>query len=181
MMNENDILNILKKRFHENESRHIDVSWEEVENRLMHNIEKLKILIKMEYTLGEPDVIGKDEVTGEYIFCDCSKETPKSRTNICYDLKGEELRIKKEVFPSGNAITMAHEIGIDILTEDEYIYLQSLGEFDTKTSSWLKTPTEVREKGGAIFGDHRFGRTFIYHNSAQSFYSVRGFRGILRV
>ncbi len=143
--------------------------------------EKLASLNAMETTGGEPDVIGYDAETGEYLFCDCSAQTPDGRRSICYDGAGEQERIKKGVNPGGNAVDLAAAMGLELLDESQYRALQELGEFDTTTSSWLQTPAEIRELGGAIFGDWRYGQVFIYHNGAQSFYSGRGFRGLLRV
>ncbi len=180
-MKEAEILVLLKERFQKNMQRHNSLNWDDVEDKLLNNNEKLKVLIRMEETGGEPDVIGVDSRTGEFIFCDCSRESPKARFNTCYDQEGENQRIKKKIYPKGNALSMAKDIGIELLTEDDYFYLQTLGEFDTKTSSWLRTPDDIRKKGGAIYGDHRFGRTFIYHNGAQSFYSSRGFRGTIKI
>ena len=176
-----ELLNILKTRFEANINRHKGIEWAKVQEKLEVNTEKLWSLSEMEITGGEPDVIGYDDRTGEYIFCDCSAETPIGRRNICYDLKGQEERNKKGVYPEGNAIDMATAMGIEILTEEQYRELQKLGEFDMKTSSWVKTPADIRKLGGAIFADRRYGHVFIYHNSAPSFYSVRGFRGLLRV
>ena len=176
-----ELLDILKKRFEANMNRHKGIEWTKVQEKLEVNTEKLWSLSEMEITGGEPDVIGYDERTGEYIFCDCSAETPIGRRNICYDLKGQEERNKKGVYPEGNAIDMATAMGIEILTEEQYQELQKLGEFDMKTSSWVKTPADIRKLGGAIFADRRYGHVFIYHNSAPSFYSVRGFRGLLKV
>ena len=180
-MSNEELLNILKNRFEANMNRHEGLEWVKVEERLKSNTEKLQSLYEMERTGGEPDVIGVDEKTGEYIFCDCSAETPIGRRNVCYDHEAEETRKKKGVYPEGNAMDMAAAMGIELLTEEQYRELQKLGEFDTKTSSWLKTPSDIRKLGGAIFGDCRYGHVFIYHNSAPSFYSARGFRGLLRV
>lgn len=180
-MSNQEILDVLKTRFAANAKRHLGTKWEQVQARLEANPMKLGSLREMESTGGEPDVIGFDPQTGEVIFCDCSPETPLGRRNSCYDHAGQAEREKKGIFPSGNAVDMAAAMGIELLTEEAYHELQRLGSFDTKTSSWLKTPAEVRKLGGAIFGDRRFGRVFIYHNGAASFYSVRGFRGSLRV
>jgi hypothetical protein len=155
------------------------MDWEKVQARLETNPEKLGTLSEMERTGGEPDVVGWDERTGEIIFFDCSAETPKGRTSLCYDREGLESR--KEHKPSGNAVDMAATMGVEILTEEEYHQLQKLGEFDTKTSSWLRTPDETRKLGGALFGDRRYGRVFIYHNGASSYFAARGFRASLRV
>jgi len=175
------LLDILKSRFEEYMNRHEGLSWEKVQKKIETNPEKLKSLNEMERTGGEPDVVGFNEKTGEYIFNDCSKESPEGRRNCCYDRKGQDMRIKKDIFPEGNAVEMAAEMGIKLLTEEEYRELQKLGNFDLKTSSWLKTPPEIRKLGGAIFGDCRYNHVFVYHNGAQSFYSSRGFRGSLRV
>lgn len=176
-----ELLDILKARFEDNMIRHKDMKWEKILNRLEGNNEKLKSLLEMERTGGAPDVVNFDESTGEYIFYDCAKESPIGRRNSCYDRKGQDERIKKGVFPDGNAIEMAADMGIEVLDEEQYRYLQSIDDFDLKTSTWLKTPDEIRKLGGAIFGDKRYNNVFIYHNGAQSFYSSRGFRGLLRV
>ena len=174
------LMDTLMNRFQKNMERHEGISWAEVEAKLASNKEAQASLNAMEVTGGEPDVIGYDKSTDSYIFCDCSEQTPERRS-ICYDELGEEMRNKKGVFPGGNAMGLAKAMGIELLTEDEYYKLQKLGEFDTKTSSWLKTPEDVRKLGGAIYGDRRYDRIFIYHNGAESFYSSRGFRGILKV
>lgn len=176
-----ELLNILKARFKENMIRHKDMEWTKVQERLEANNEKLWSLNEMERTGGEPDVIGHDENTGEYIFCDCSDESPIERRNTCYDSKALEERIKKGVYPKGDATHMAATMGIEILTEEQYRELQKIGAFDRKTSSWVKTPSDIRKLGGAIFCDRRYDHVFVYHNSAPSFYSSRGFRGSLRV
>ncbi len=176
-----ELLNILKVRFEANIDRHKGIEWAKVQEKLEANIDKLWSLNEMERTGGEPDVVGQDEITGEYIFYDCSAESPKGRRNICYDGEGQEQRKKKGVYPGGNAMDMAAAMGIELLTEEQYGELQKLGEFDMKTSSWIKTPSDIRKHGGAIFADRRYGHVFIYHNSAPSFYSSRGFRGSLRV
>lgn len=155
------------------------MEWAKVLARLEAHPEKLWPLNEMERTGGEPDVVGRDKKTAEIVFCDCSAESPKGRRSICYDR--EALEARKEFKPANNAMDMAAAIGIELLTEEEYRELQGLGEFDTKTSSWLKTPPEVRKLGGAIFGDRRYGRVFVYHNGADSYYAARGFRGALRV
>jgi hypothetical protein len=155
------------------------MAWEKVQAPLEANLEKLSTLSEMERTGGEPDVVGLDERTGEIVFFDCSAETPKGRTSLCYDRAGLESR--KEHKPSGNAVDTAAAMGVEILTEEDYRELQKLGEFDTKTSSWLKTPDETRKLGGALFGDRRYGRVFIYHNGASSYFGARGFRASLRV
>jgi hypothetical protein len=169
----------LQSRFEQNMTRHVGMEWSEISSKLEARPEKLKSLGEMERTGGEPDVIGVDQQTGEYLFVDCSPETPAGRRSLCYDR--EALESRKANKPVGSAMEMAAEMGIELLTEDEYRALQELGEFDLKTSSWLKTPTDVRQLGGAIFGDRRYGRVFIYHNGADSYYGARGFRGILRV
>lgn len=173
------LLNTLKDRFEENMSRHVKVDWDDVRKRLEANPKKLWSLNEMEQTGGEPDVVGKHAKTDEFIFYDCSPESPDGRRKVCYDR--EALESRKKYKPETSAMDMAGEMGIELLTEQEYQELQKLGPFDTKTSSWLKTPDEVRELGGAIFGDYRFGRVFIYHNGAESYYGVRGFRGRLNV
>jgi Protein of unknown function (DUF4256) len=174
-----ELLRILKARFEKNMSRHQNLEWAKVEARLKANDEKLWSLAEMEKTGGEPDVVGQDAKTGEYLFFDCSAETPKGRTSVCYDREGLESR--KEHKPKTSAIDLAAAIGIELLTEEQYRELQTLGDFDLKTSSWLKTPADLRKLGGALFGDRRFGRDFIYHNGAQSYYGARAFRGALRV
>lgn len=173
------LVEVLRLRFEQNMQRHIGLEWVAVHEKLELNPEKLWSLNEMEKTGGEPDVIGYDNNTDEYIFCDCSKETPVGRRGVCYD--GEALNSRKENKPLNNAVDLATEIGIEILSEEQYRELQTLGNFDTKTSSWLKTPDSVRELGGALFGDYRYGRVFVYHNGAQSYYSVRAFRGLLRI
>ena len=173
------LLTTLKTRFEKNLIRHENIEWGNVLVILEKNPEKLLSLNQMERTGGEPDVVGFDETTGEFIFFDCSKETPDGRRNVCYN--HEALEARKKYPPEDSALNMAKTMGISLLTEEQYHELQQLGEFDTKTSSWLKTPSEVRKHGGAIFGDRRFGRVFVYHNGADSYYGVRGFRGSLRV
>ncbi len=173
------LLKTLKTRFEKNKNRHQGIEWEKVEAKLKANPGKLRTLNEMEKTGGEPDVVGEDRKTGEYIFYDCSAETPKGRRSYCYDKKGWESR--KEFRPENNAADVAAEMGVEILTEEEYRELQKLGHFDAKTSSWLKTPPEIRRLGGAIFGDYRYGTVFVYHNGAQSYYGSRGFRGSVRV
>ncbi|MBN1686199.1 MAG: DUF4256 domain-containing protein [Spirochaetales bacterium] len=174
-----ELLEILKARFDRNTNRHEGLEWAKVQARLDANAGKLRSLKEMERTGGEPDVVGYDKETGEYIFYDCSAESPKGRRNVCYDRKALESR--KEHQPKDTAMDMAAAIGIEILTEEQYRELQTLGDFDTKTSSWLKTPSEIRKLGGAIFGDHRYNHVFLYHNGASSYYAARGFRGALRV
>lgn len=176
-----DLLRILKARFEKNMNRHKGIEWVKVQAKLEADTEKLWSLNEMERTGGEPDVVGQDKATGGYVFYDCSAETPVGRRNVCYDREGQEAREKRGVHPKGNAIDMAAAMGIELLTEEHYRELQKLGTFDTKTSSWVKTPAEIRRLGGALFGDRRYGRVFVYHNSAPSFYSVRAFRGSLRV
>lgn len=173
------LLTELKLRFEKNRARHEGIKWAEVQARLEADPAKLWSLNEMEITGGEPDVIGYDKQTGEYIFCDCSAESPKGRRSICYD--HEALEARKMHKPENSAIQMAADMGVELLTEEEYRGLQQLGTFDAKTSSWLKTPAAIRKHGGAIFGDYRFGHVFIYHNGADSYYGVRGFRGILKV
>lgn len=174
-----ELLQILKKRFEENNERHPDLKWDDIKKKLENSPEKLHTLSKMEDTGGEPDIIGYDSKTGEYIFCDCSPESPSGRRSLCYDEAALESR--KQNKPKGSALGMAKEMGIEILDEELYLEFQELGEFDNKTSSWVLTPKDLRELGGALFGDKRYSRTFIYHNGAESYYASRGFRGILRV
>jgi hypothetical protein len=176
-----ELLRGLKTRFEKNMNRHKGLEWAKVQTKLEANAKKLWALNEMERTGGEPNVVGYDKKTGEYIFYDCSAESPKGRRNICYDREGQEVREKQGVHPEGNAIDMTAAMGIELLTEEQYRELQKLGNFDTKTSSWVKTPSDIRKLGGAIFADHRYGNVFVYHNSASSFYSVRAFRGSLRV
>jgi len=174
-----ELLRGLKARFEKNMKRHKDVAWTKVQAKLDANAEKLYALYEMERTGGEPDVIGQDEKTGECIFYDCSEESPKGRRSLCYD--GEALRSRRENKPKGSAADMAAEMGIELLTEEQYRELQALGKFDTKTSSWVKTPSDIRKLGGAVFCDRRYGTVFLYHNGAESYYAARGFRGLLRV
>lgn len=176
-----ELLTILKKRFEKNMDRHSGLSWNDVEKRLKAKdaAKKLWSLNEMERTGGEPDVIGQDKTTGEFIFCDCAPESPKARRSVCYD--PEALESRKKFKPAHSAVGMAAEMGIEILSESEYLALQNLGDFDLKTSSWVKTPDEIRSLGGALFGDKRFGRSFIYHNGAESYYAARGFRGLLKI
>jgi hypothetical protein len=176
-----ELLRALEARFEKNMSRHEDLEWAKVKVRLEANSEKLWSLNEMERTGGEPDVVGHDKETGEYVFYDCSAESPDGRRNICYDREGQAAREKKGVYPRGNAMEMAAVMGIELLTEEKYRELQQLENFDTKTSSWVKTPSDIRKLGGAIFADRRYGKVFVYHNSAPSFYSSRAFRGSLRV
>jgi len=173
------VLETLQDRFEANVQRHKGVKWAAVAAKLEANPEKLWSLHQMEATGGEPDVVGHDKKSGEYLFVDCSAETPKDRRSLCYDQKALDSR--KEHKPKGSAVGMAADMGIELLSEDEYLELQKLGEFDTKTSSWVATPAEMRKVGGALFGDFRFGRVFFYHNGAESYYAARGFRGSLRV
>jgi hypothetical protein len=174
-----ELLGALKTRFEKYTDRHKGLEWEKVQAKLIANPEKLWSLSEMERTGGEPDVIGYDNTTGEYIFCDCSAESPLGRRSLCYDR--EALESRKANKPENTAIDMAAEIGIEILTEEQYRDLLKLGKFDMKTSSWLKTPPDIRKLGGAIFADYRYGNVFIYHNGAESYYAARGFRGLLRV
>ena len=174
-----ELLRALKARFEKNMNRHQSLEWAEVQAKLEAAPEKLWSLNEMERTGGEPDVVGQDEQTGEVIFYDCSAESPKGRRNICYDR--EALEARKEFKPENSALDMAAAMGIEILTEEQYRQLQQLGNFDLKTSSWLKTPAEIRKLGGAIFGDRRYDHVFVYHNGAESYYGARGFRGSLRV
>jgi hypothetical protein len=174
-----NLVKILKARFEENMSRHLGVEWDKVQARLDASAEKLWSLNEMERTGGEPDVVGYDKFTGEFIFYDCSAESPKGRRSVCYDQEGLESR--KEFKPENNALDMAAAMGIEILTEEEYRQLQKLGAFDLKTSSWVKTPDDIRILGGALFCDRRYNFVFLYHNGAQSYYSARAFRGSLRV
>lgn len=170
---------ILKERFEKNMNRHKDLVWDTIETKLKTNSEKLWSLNEMERTGGEPDIIGYDNKRDEYIFYDCSAESPVGRRNVCYDR--EALDSRKEFKPADTALDMAAVMGIEVLNEEQYRELQKLGNFDTKTSSWLKTPYEIRKLGGAIFGDRRYNHVFVYHNGASSYYKVRGFRGLLRV
>lgn len=174
-----DLLRTLKVRFESNMNRHKGLEWAKVQARLEANNEKLRSLNEMEKTDGEPDVVGYDKETGEYIFYDCSAESPKGRRSVCYDRKA--LVLRKEHKPGNNAIDMAAAIGIELLTEEQYRQLQKLGDFDTKTSSWVQTPSDIRKLGGAIFCDRRYNTVFVYHNGAESYYAARGFRGSLRV
>jgi len=174
-----ELLRTLKARFEKNMNRHKGLEWAKVQAKLEANAEKLWSLNEMETTGGEPDVVGYDKKTGEYSFYDCSAESPKGRRSVCYDREGLESR--KEHKPENSAIDMAAAMGIELLTEEQYRELQNLGNFDTKTSSWVKTPSDIRKLGGALFCDRRYGNVFLYHNGAQSYYSARGFRGSLRV
>jgi hypothetical protein len=174
-----ELLKTFEARFEKNMNRHEGLEWSKVKARLETKAQKLWSLHEMERTGGEPDVVGHDQKTGEYIFFDCSAESPKGRTSVCYDREGLDSR--KEHKPKNTAVDMAADMGMELLTEEQYRELQKLGNFDTKTSSWLKTPADMRKLGGALFGDRRFGRVFFYHNGAQSYYSARAFRGSLRV
>jgi hypothetical protein len=174
-----ELLNTLKVRFQKNMNRHKGIDWTKVQAKLEANAEKLWSLDDMETTGGEPDVVGYDKKTGEYIFYDCSAESPKGRRSICYD--GDALASRKEHKPADSAVEMATAMGIELLTEEEYRALQELGHFDTKTSSWIQTPAAIRKLGGALFCDRRYDHIFLYHNGAESYYAARGFRGSLRV
>ena len=174
-----ELLRTLKARFEKNMDRHQGLAWDKVQAKLEANAEKLWSLNEMERTGGEPDVVGHDKKTGEYIFFDCSAESPKNRTSLCYDREGLESR--KEHKPKNTAIDMAAAMGIELLTEEQYRGLQKLGNFDTKTSSWVKTPSYIRQLGGALFCDRRYDTVFVYHNGAESYYASRAFRGSLRV
>ncbi|HEY8188810.1 MAG TPA: DUF4256 domain-containing protein [Pyrinomonadaceae bacterium] len=174
-----DLLRALKPRFEKNMNRHKGLDWAKVKAKLEAHTEKLWSLNEMERSGGEPDVVGHDKKTGEYIFYDCSAESPKGRRSVCYD--HEALEARKEHKPKDSAINMAGAMGIEILTEEQYRALQKLGNFDTKTSSWVKTPSDIRKLGGALFCDRRYNNVFLYHNGADSYYAARGFRGSLRV
>ena len=173
------LLKALQARFEKNMGRHKGLEWAKVQGRLEANADKLWSLSEMEKTGGEPDVVGHDPKTGEYLFFDCSPESPKGRVAVCYDREGLESR--KEHRPKNTAIDMATAMGVELLTEEQYLELQKLGEFDLKTTTWVKTPADIRKLGGALFGDRRYGRVFICHNGAQSYYSARGFRASLKV
>jgi Protein of unknown function (DUF4256) len=174
-----ELLRALKTRFEKNMNRHKGLEWAKIQAKLEANAEKLWSLNEMERTGGEPDVVGHDKKTGEYIFYDCSAESPKGRRSVCYD--GEALRSRKEHKPQNSAMDLATEMGIEILPEEQYRELQKLGDFDTKTSSWVKTPSEIRKLGGALFCDRRYNHVFVYHNGAESYYAARAFRGSLKV
>ncbi len=176
-----ELLSTLKARFEKNKRRHPALEWANVQARLAAHPDKLWSLYEMERTGGEPDVVGYDAATGEYIFYDCAAETPKGRRKSCYDREGQDEREKEGLHPEGNVIDMAEAMGIEPLTEEQYRELQTLGNFDAKTQSWLKTPADIRKLGGALFADYRFGHVFVYHNTAPCFYSGRAFRGSLRV
>ncbi len=173
-----ELLHTLKARFDQNMHRHREMAWADVQTRLLAHPDALRSLHEMEATGGEPDVIARSK-SGQYTFCDCSAESPTGRRSVCYDREARDAR--KEHKPESSAVEMAASMGIELLTEEEYRQLQQVGEFDTKTSSWIRTPPEVRTLGGALFGDRRYGRVFAYHNGAQSYYAARGFRGALRV
>jgi hypothetical protein len=174
-----ELLRTLKARFEKNMSRHAGLEWARVQARLEGDTDKLWSLSEMERTGGEPDVVGHDRATGEYTFYDCSAESPKGRRSLCYDREAQESR--KEHPPQGNALVMAASMGIEVLTEEQYRELEKLGNFDTKTSSWVKTPSNIRKLGGALFCDRRYDTVFLYHNGAESYYAARGFRGSLKV
>jgi len=176
---QDELIKTLKNRFEKNMPRHIGIDWKSVQTNLEASHEKLQALYEMERTGGEPDVVGREEETGAFIFCDCSPESPSGRRSLCYDRKALDSR--KENKPIGNAIEMASSIGIELLTEQQYRELQELGEFDRKTSSWVRTPEMIRNLGGALFCDRRYDNVFVYHNGAESYYSARGFRGRLKV
>jgi hypothetical protein len=173
------LLAILESRFHDNPRRHAGIRWEAVRARLEANVDRLWSLDEMETSGGEPDVVGHDKKTGAYLFFDCSAQSPKGRRSVCYD--AEALESRKEHKPKDSAIGMATAMGVELLTEDQYRQLQQLGEFDSTTSSWVQTPTDVRALGGALFCDRRYGKVFVYHNGAESYYAARGFRGALRI
>jgi len=173
------LLKVLQIRFEKNMQRHADLDWNKIQSKLEANPEKLWSLDEMERTEGEPDVIGFDKKTNEYLFVDCSAESPKGRRSVCYD--HEALEKRKEHKPQNSAINMAEEMGVEILNEEQYRQLQQLGKFDAKTSSWIKTPSEIRKLGGAVFCDFRYNTVFLYHNGADSYYAARGFRGILKL
>lgn len=176
-----ELLTTLKERFEKNRKRHEDLSWSDVQTRLERSSRALWSLSEMERTGGEPDVIGKASDTGEFVFCDCSAESPVGRRNVCYDRRGQRKREKEGLRLAGNVVDMAAAMGIEPLTEEEYRELQELGSFDAKSQSWLKTPAEITELGGAIFADRRFGRVFVYHNTTPCFYRGRGFRGLVKI
>jgi Protein of unknown function (DUF4256) len=173
------LIGVLKARFEENRNRHEGLAWDRVQTKLEASPEKLWSVSEIERTGGEPDIVGRDVTTGEYIFYDCSAESPKGRRSLCYDR--EALESRRQHKPEDNALDMTAAMGIEILTEDQYRELQRLGAFDTKTSSWIRTPSEIRKLGGALFCDRRYGTVFVYHNGAESYYAARAFRGLLRV
>lgn len=174
-----ELIKTLKNRFEKNSNRHQDLKWADIQTKIEANTDKIWSLNEMEITGGEPDVIGYDQNTDEYIFCDCSAESPKGRRSICYDHQALEAR--KEYKPADSALNMAADMGIEILTEEDYKNLQQIGNFDLKTSSWIQTPLNIRKLGGALFCDRRYDHVFVYHNGADSYYAARGFRGLLRV
>jgi len=174
-----ELLKTLRARFEKNMVRHKGLVWSNVQERLEAHLGKLWSLNEMDLTGGEPDVIGQDKKTSEYVFCDCSPETPKGRRSVCYDR--EALDSRKEHKPANSAMGLAAEMGIELMGEEDYRALQQLGQFDMKTSSWIRTPADIRELGGALFADRRYGKVFVYHNGASSYYAVRGFRGMLRI
>lgn len=174
-----ELLEVLKSRFEKNMQRHKSLKWDDIEKKLLKHADKMWSLFEMERTGGEPDVVGIEKKSGEILFFDCSAETPKDRRSLCYDEAA--LNARKENKPKGSALQMAADMGIEMMNEEEYQLLQTLGKFDLKTSSWLKTADDMRKLDGAIFGDCRFGRVFIYHNGVQSYYAARGFRGVCRV
>ncbi|POY39502.1 DUF4256 domain-containing protein [Flavobacterium alvei] len=174
-----ELINILKLRFEKNQHRHKDINWINVETKLATKPERLWSLHQMEITDGEPDIIGYDKNEDVYLFCDCSAESPKGRRSLCYD--DEALNSRKENKPINSVLTLAENMGIELLNEEQYKKLQELENFDQKTSSWIRTPNDLRKLGGALFGDFRFGRVFVYHNGAESYYAARGFRGIVKV
>jgi hypothetical protein len=173
-----DLLKALRLRFEKNSTRHNGLAWNTIQARLERNPKALDVLAQMEGTGGEPDVIGYDKTADQYVFCDCSAESPGGRRSLCFD--GEALASRKENKPNGSVLGAAAAIGIELLTEEQYRQLQQLGEFDTKTSSWVATPDDIRALGGALFCDRRYGKVFVYHNGAESYYAARGFRGVLR-
>lgn len=175
------LLKTLQSRFEKNRNRHIDLDWSKIQAKLEARPEKLASLHAMESTGGEPDVVGYDPETDEYVFIDCSIESPNGRRSICYDREGQTEREKKGVYPAGNAVDLAAAMNIELLNEEQYRALQKLGEFDTRTESWIQTPPDIRKLGGALFCDRRYGHVFVFHNSAPSFYAARGFRGSLRI
>lgn len=176
---QNDLISILKIRFEKNKTRHPEIEWSKVQEKLEANSDKLWSLLEMEKTEGEPDVVAYDKETNEYIFYDCSPESPKGRRSFCYDRKALESR--KEHKPKNNVLDVATEMGIELLTEEQYRKLQEFGNFDTKTSSWITTPSDIRNLGGALFADFRYGTVFVYHNGAESYYAARGFRGSVKI
>ncbi len=179
LLPETSLINNLKARFENNLSRHKHLSWDKIQARLEAHPENLRSLHQMEETGGEPDVVGQDKKTGEYLFMDCSAESPKGRRSLCYDR--EALNFRKEHKPKNSAMDLAAEMGVEVLTEEQYRELQKLGAFDTKTSSWIQTPAAIRKQGGALFCDRRYDQVFTYHNGAESYYAARGFRALLRV